>query len=333
MTRPKLSDKIRIVFVHGMSSKPAEPDLRALWVRALAANLSLEAVRDADRFVNDADLFDCAYWADAVPDHLPDPPTAIKGMRRCIDKAVRVRRRHGKKLHVDGRGWTRGRVALFGKDVIDALSTSLRMRPELFRDHLWELQRYHEDSRVADRIRRPLEDRLRECWDAGLRVVLVAHSLGAAVAYDALWRFCHREDPWFRSYRRKRVELLVTLGSPLADPTIQNVMMSGRWLSKRHTGDDTMRRRAWLTNVERWDNYSAMGDYVCQDLDMEKEFFAGMRRDLPHLSGDRLRDFPGLFNPYRELDGTANPHKIFGYLIQPMLAIRLVRLLRGIDRQ
>jgi hypothetical protein len=316
-----------------MSSKPAEPDLLALWGRTLMANLAIEARAAADRITRDDALLTCAYWADAVPDHLPDPPSAVKDMKRCIDRAIRKRRRHGKRLHIDERGWTPARVRLFGKDVIEALSMSLRIRPEMFRDHLWELERYHEDSGVADRIRRPLEDRLRECWDAGLRVIVIAHSLGAAVAYDSLWRFSHREDPEFKRYRRKRVDQLVTLGAPLADPTIQNVMMSGRWLAQRNNGDRTTRRRAWLCNVDRWDNYSAIGDYVCHDLDMEKEFFAGMRRDLPQLQGDELNDFPALFNPYREPDGRPNPHKIFGYLIQPMLATRLVRLLRRIDGQ
>jgi hypothetical protein len=333
VTRPKLSEKVRIVLVHGMSSKPAEPDLLALWGRALLANLAIEAGPASDRITRDDRLLTCAYWADAVPDHLPDPPSAVKDMRRCIDRVLRKRRSLGRRLHVDGSGWTQGRVRTFGKDVIEALSTSLRIRPEMFREHLWELERYHEDSGIADRIRRPLEECLRECWDTGLRVIAIAHSLGAAVAYDALWRFSHREDPEFRRYRHKRVDLLVTLGTPLADPTIQNVMMSGRWLAQRHTGDRTTRRRAWLGNVDRWDNYSAIADYVCHDLDMEKEFFAGMRRDLPHLEDDALNDFPGLFNPYREPDGTPNPHKIFGYLIQPMLATRLVRLLRQIDRQ
>ena len=333
MTRPRLSDKVRIILVHGMSSKPAAPDLLRLWGGTLTANLAIEAGSSADRIAKDPNLMTLAYWADAVPDHLPNTASLVKGMKKGIDKAMRLRRKHGRVLHIDGKGWTRKRVELFGRDAIEALSTSLRLRPEMFRDHLWELQRYHEDSRIADRIRRPLEERLRECWDVGRKVIVVAHSLGAAVAYDSLWRFSHREDPEFSRYRGGRVELLVTLGSPLADPTIQNVMMSGRWLAQRRAGDRTTRRRAWLSNVERWDSYSATGDSVCHDLDMEKEFFTGMRRDMPHLDGDRLRDFPGLFNPYRELDGTPNPHKIFGYLIQPMLAVRLVKLLHQIDRQ
>ena len=43
MTRKKLSDKVRIVLIHGMASKPAEQDLLALWGRTLMSNLAIEA--------------------------------------------------------------------------------------------------------------------------------------------------------------------------------------------------------------------------------------------------------------------------------------------------
>ena len=86
-----------------------------------------------------------------------------------------------------------------------------------------------------------------------------------------------------------------------------------------------------MTNVRRWENYSALGDFVCHGLNMEKEFFDGMLRDLPRLRREDMRDYRELFNPYREPDGTPNPHKIFGYLVQPQLAVRLCRLLREID--
>ena len=88
-----------------------------------------------------------------------------------------------------------------------------------------------------------------------------------------------------------------------------------------------------MTNVLRWENYSALGDYVCHGLDMDREFFQGMRKDLAHLGQADLRDYRDLFNPYREPDGTPNPHKVFGYLVQPKLADRLCRLLRRIDAE
>ena len=333
MKKGLISDRVRILLVHGMASKPAEPEWFELWRRALMENLLMEAGRLAPRLRDDNDLLVSAYWADAIPDHLPELADGLRQMRRSVDQVLESRRRHGRHLHTPREGWNEARVRRFGVEAIESLRASLSLGPEAFRQHLWELERYHADSLIADRIRRPLENRLRECWDANRRVIIISHSLGAAVAYDTLWRFSHRNDPEFRSYRRRRVDLLVTMGAPLADRTIQNVMLSGRWLAERDASTRARRRRAWMTNVQRWDNYSALGDFVCHGLDMEKEFFSRMRQDLPHLEGAQLRDYRDLFNPYRETDGTPNPHKIFGYLVQPKLATRLCRLLRRIDAE
>lgn len=328
-----LSDRVRIVLVHGMASKPAEHVWFKLCRQALMANLAMEAGSFGPRLEDDEALMMSAYWADAIPDHLPDPPEKVRQTRRSIKKLIAVRRRHGARLHTPRQGWTPARVRLFGKDVIEGLRATISIAAETFAEHRWELERYHTDTVIADRIRRPLEDRLRECWDAGRRVVVISHSLGTAVAYDTLWRFSHRNEPEFRAYRRKAVDLLVTMGAPLANRTIQAVMLSGRWLAERDAPTLTRRRRAWMTNVRRWENYSALGDFVCHELDMEKEFFHGMLRDLPHLRRGEMRDYPELFNPYREADGTPNPHKLFGYLVQPKLASRLCHLLREIDAE
>jgi hypothetical protein len=331
MSGSPLSDRVRIVLIHGMASKPAEHVWFDLCRQALLANLVMEADTLGARLENDKALMIPAYWADAIPDHLPDPPDKVRQTRRSITDLMAVRRRYGARLHTPREGWTAARIRLFGKDVIDALRATITIAAETFAQHRWELERYHTDTTIADRIRRPLENRLRECWDAGRRVILVSHSLGSAVAYDALWRFSHRNEPEFRKYRRKKVELLITMGAPLANRIIQTVMLSGRWLAERDAPTLTRRRRAWVTNVRRWENYSALGDYVCHGLDMDKEFFNGMLRDLPHLKRGEMRDYRELFNPYRESDGTPNPHKLFGYLIQPKLASRLCRLLREID--
>jgi hypothetical protein len=333
MRKAPISDKVRILLVHGMAGKPAEPQWFELWRRALMENLLMEAGRLAQRLKDDSDLLVSAYWADAIPDHLPELADRLRQMRQSVDNVVESRRRHGRHLHTPREGWNEARVRRFGVEAIESLRASLSLGPEAFRQHLWELERYHADSLIADRIRRPLENRLRECWEANRRVIIISHSLGAAVAYDTLWRFSHRSDPEFRSYRQHTVDLLVTMGAPLADRTIQNVMLSGRWLAERDASTRARRRRAWMTNVQRWDNYSALGDFVCHGLDMEKEFFSRMRQDLPHLEGAQLRDYRDLFNPYREADGTPNPHKVFGYLVQPKLATRLCRLLRKIDAE
>jgi len=325
------SETIRFVLVHGMACKPPENIWLDLWRNCLLENLRIQDPALGRRLLDDPDLLVSAYWADAVPDHLAELPARIKGLQQSVAALLELRRQHKAGLHVPAGGLTADQYRHFAPHIIEALHAALVFGPSIRSEHGWELDRYHRDSRVADQIRRPLEQRLRECWDQGQRVVILSHSLGGAVAYDVLWRFAHRPEAEFRNYRTRKIDLLITMGAPLAEPHVQEIMLSGRALAKRTAALVGERRQAWLGNVRRWHNYAALGDIVCQDLDMEAHFFAGMRRDLRQYGKDDLRDYRLLFNAYREPEGGPNPHKAFGYLVQPKLAQNLSRLLRETD--
>jgi hypothetical protein len=324
-----LSDRLRVLLVHGMASKPAEQAWLDLWRTCLLENLDLEARGLGRRLAEDEALLVSTYWADAVPDHLPETPERVRGLRRSVAALIDVRRQHRGAFHIPKTGWGDAQLRRFGPAILDALTDSLGIEPALRESHRWELNRYHTDSVVAERIRGPLADRLRENWDAGRRVIVIAHSLGAAVAYDVLWRFCHRTEPEFRTYRKHAVDLLITMGAPLADPEAHEIMLSGRWFAQRRSPRKSQRCRAWLGNVLGWHNYSALGDLVCHGLDMQAEFFAGMCADLDGRRPGDFRDYRRLFNPYRDPDGVANPHKAFGYIVQPKLAQQLIRQFRA----
>ncbi len=324
----RLSDNIRLVLVHGMARKPPQEAWLELWRTCLVESLRVEDPALGRRAAADTDLMMPAYWADAVPDHLAELPARVEALNGAVAALVQARRKHKADLHVPATGLTPAQHRNFGPHIIEALHAALVFGPAIRRSHLWELERYHKDSNVADQIRRPLEQTLRRCWDEGVQVVVLAHSLGVAVAYDVLWRFSHRPEPEFSDYRRKKVDLFASMGAPLTEPEVQQVMLSGRALAGRSAVSAAERRLAWLCNVRRWHNYRALGDIVCQHLDMEAQFFSGMRRDLRQHKAADFRDYGGLFNPYREPEGGPNPHKGFGYLVQPKLAKHLAWILR-----
>src|SRR5690606_41612919 len=83
-------------------------------------------------------------------------------------------------------------------------------RPEL-RLTMREVLRYFSDEDgIASEIRGLLKTVLRQSWRADERVLLIGHSLGSVIAYDTLWELSREDgDPG-------RVELFMTLGSPLA---------------------------------------------------------------------------------------------------------------------
>ncbi|ROR35044.1 hypothetical protein [Inmirania thermothiophila] len=314
----------RILLVHGLASKPPARDLHALWTRCLTANLRAEAPQ-AVASLGRADLealFETVYWANAVPSHLEDPPEAVAALRRAVDRVIRERRRRGGDFHIRPGARFKAFVKDRAVDLVDALSTALTIKDEVVQKVLEEVRLYAHDQYVADRIRAPLEQALRRAWDEGAEVAVLAHSMGTFVAYDVLWRFSWRSEPEYAAYRDRRVALFATLGSPLGDREVQRLLFGERYRGEA---------RRFPVNVRRWHNYAALGDIVAHDSTLTDDFFAPMRSlGLLGPEEEATRDYVRLANPYvSPRTGRPNPHKSYGYLVQPKLAKWLGRFLEA----
>lgn len=325
-----LHQRLRIILIHGMAEKPPEPKWLDLWRYMLTTSIGVEDKEVAAALQADPAVFVSAYWASVIPHHVGEPPSRIRATRKSAEQVLALRRKWKEKMHISSSGWGEPELRRFGPAIVDALCQSLRVQPELRERNLAELRRFHTNPTIAERVHRPLEDRLRDAWDNDCKVVIVAHSLGAGIAYDALWRFSHRPEPELARYRRRKVDLLITMGSPLGDSSVGEVLLCGRWFLERHSPDPLLRSRAWPHNIAHWHNYSAMGDLVCHGLDMDAQYFAALRRDVKGYSEADFRDYRRLFNPYREPGDVANPHKACGYLAQPKLAAQLSRFVRSV---
>ncbi|MEE9218879.1 MAG: hypothetical protein V3U98_07400 [Acidobacteriota bacterium] len=319
----RLTERACIIFVHGLASKPPQAVLHALWKKALVENIRTDSRRLAAAMESNPDLFRFAYWANAVPDHIEDSPAYVRKLRRAVAAVISERRRAGKSLHISRSGWVRAKIKKFGHGIVGSLAGALSVKDNVISEHMREVRLYRGDQHVADRIRGPLERELREAWSAGKQVVIIAHSMGTFVSYDVLWRFSHRSESAYRSFRDRSVDLFITVGSPLGDATLRDFMLIERWKRALKSESREDRRRYFPTNVRRWQNYCAYADVVCHDSTLEDDFFVGLRRDVGGYGPGDLRDYVRLYNPYRGTDGKPNPHKSYGYLIQPKLSQKL----------
>lgn len=165
--------------------------------------------------------------------------------------------------------------------------------------HLRDLRRYVMNRNgVAEAIRGMLKERLREAHAAGRPILLIAHSMGSVIAFEALWQLsrAHREP--------MRVDLLLTMGSPLGQRYIQNRL-------KNRDAIGTVR---YPDNIARWINLSAVGDLTAIDPQLETDFGEMVEAGLVETIDDRL-----IYNWFR-LDGELNTHSEYGYLINPETA-------------
>lgn len=319
---PRTSDA-RIIFVHGLASKPPEAKLIELWKKALVENLRVDSKTLASSLEKAPDLFRSAYWANAVPDHIEDSSVYMKKLEKAVDAVIRIRRDAGKSLHISKAGWVGAKVKKFGQGVVYSLAAALTLKDNVVSENIREVSLYRTDQYVADRIREPLERELSDAWKSGKQPVIIAHSMGSFVAYDVLWRFSHRSEALYRRHRKDKVGLLITMGSPLGDSALRDFMLIERWKKALKSRSREERRRYYPTNIRRWQNYCAYGDIVCHDSTLDDDFFEGLRSDVGGYGRNDLRDYLRLYNPYVCTDGSRNPHKSYGYLIQPKLSQKL----------
>ena len=302
--------KYKIIFVHGLASKPPSKYLLDKWKRCLIENIGCYDKKLAKNMKNKSeDLFHMAYWANVIPNHIEDKPGMSK---KSVNEIIKLRKRRGDKFHVSNVSakirnfWKR-----LGLDAANIVTNVLTVKDDVAKRLMIELKLYSDDSYIAEHIREKVEKPLREALLGNRKVALVSHSMGTFVAYDVLWRFSHRRDA--KDMWKKRVSLFVTLGSPLGDKMIQGFMLGKRYGNEQKKG--------LPKNIDCWANFSALGDIVSHDQTLTDDF-KNMKK-LKLLK--KFRDYRGLYNPYRNKEGKINPHSACGYLLQPKLAKTIFR--------
>lgn len=285
----------RIIFVPGKNPKPLPAVHRALLWRSL-----LGGVRHADpalaATLSDAqDCFHLVAWNDlyyrqikAVEDDLPwidvllEKSAADERDRR---EALNWRHRWARRLYVLADrfpfliGWLPGAEA---------------------RRTIHETDRYFSNHHgIGSQVRELLKADLRRMFAAGDRVMVIGHSMGSIIAYDALWELWHGEG------NPGRIDLFLTLGSPLGM----------RYVRKRLVGGGEAPGRRFPGNIRRWQNAAAQGDLTALGYVFKRVFAGMLARGLTESIDDLRGD---LFTYFRNQHGL-NVHRSYGYLAHPLI--------------
>lgn len=166
------------------------------------------------------------------------------------------------------------------------------------------------------KVRLRLKEKLCAMMDRGDKIVLISHGTGSVVAYDVLWQLSH--DPDLKEqYGDKKVELWMTLGSPLGDANIR----------KRLLGAQEKSTAKFPVNVISWHNVAAEDDYTCYDNTLADDF----KMMLQQRMVSAVHDYK-VFNLAVRY-GKSNPHSSIGYYIHPRVSKILVDWLKEGDAQ
>ncbi len=190
------------------------------------------------------------------------------------------------------------RLDRFLFSVADLFPTLIPLLPKPLRMTTEETRRYFENQdNIARKIRELLKQVLRSLLADTKKVLLIGHSLGSVIAYDALWELSHVEK------LTGKIDRFLTLGSPLGMNYVQRRLM----------GADERGRQRYPTNVRRWVNVSAVGDLTALDTTIGDDF--GEMRGLGIL--ESIEDHcDGIYNFFHNEEGL-NSHRSYGYLVNP----------------
>lgn len=156
------------------------------------------------------------------------------------------------------------------------------------------------DSEFGTNVRAKMIDPLKRAMNRGDKIMVISHSLGTMIAYDTFWKFC-RTAEYRPKYSNKKIDVWVTLGSPLGDETVK----------KNLKGANADGSRRYPSNISRWDNVAAEDDFISHDSRLANDY-----KDMyKYRLIDDIHDHKVYNLAVR--DGDSNPHHGAGYLISP----------------
>lgn len=295
-----------IILIHGRSPKPPRAALRRLWIDGLRAGLKRDHPRTL-RKLGDARI-EFIYYGDvsnAFFDARGTPTPDDSASRRDTLEQLRG---HARRDFFDEGIYNGlpGKTAMkeFLADVFAGPLALLGVSQPLIEHVAPDMREYWNfDSRFGSDVRYPAIAPLKRAMARDDRIMIVAHSLGSLIAWDTLWKFS-RTGEYRPRYTDIKVDLLVTLGSPLGDETVK-----GRLKGARASG-----ARRYPSNLRRWVNLAAEDDFICHDQNVANDY-AEM---CDHGLVDEIQDVR-IFN-LAVRDGFSNPHHGVGYLIHPEMA-------------
>lgn len=296
-----------IIFVPGMKPKPEPEKHRTQLWRALS-----EGIRRVDPALA-ADIADCsdcltlADWTWLFYNAHSDIEADLPAIESLLAK-------HGptERDVAESRSWSK-RLLRFAYILGDFLPFLIpHIANENLQVTLGDVRRYLQNkANIGRRIRRRVEMRLEAAWLDHRPVLLIGHSLGSVIAWDALWELSRLDG------RDGRVDLFMTLGSPL-----------GQRFVKRHLkGCDAEGLRRYPDNIRRWVNIAAIGELTA----LERSF----RRDFGEMESggltEAIEDYEVL-NFFRK-DGELNVHSEYGYLVNRTTGGIIADWWRGVATQ
>ena len=283
----------RIIFVPGISPKPPPQSHREQVLRCLWRGVGRADPAVAQDIQAQPEVLSLAAWNPLYYQSFRQLDRDISWIDALLEKSGPTREEVRAAL-----GW-RVKLAWAAHRLADLLPRLIPMLPyPAAQQTIAETARYFRNANnIGEEVREQLMAPLRRMFADGDRVLLIGHSMGSVIAYDALWEL------WHKVHNTGRIDMLLTLGSPLGM----------RFTQKRLLGAGAVGAARYPGNIRRWVNVAARGDLTALHPYLGREYKPmvelGLTQSIVDIHGD-------VFNYFRDERGL-NVHRAYGYLVNP----------------
>ncbi|WP_425092804.1 hypothetical protein [Tropicimonas sp. S265A] len=321
----------RIILIHGRSTKPAKARFAKLQRQALLQGLRRADPVKAEKVANGEVSVDYVYYGDinnrilrealaCHKDTLTDndpafdaapslPDTGYAEAINQLSALGRFDRRAYRKVLAENTDLRFVDNAARAVSTLAALATGALLNEVAIKLATADMGAYLMRRAVGSAVRERLQTPLKRALKAGDDICLISHSMGCIVAYDVLWKFSRMSE--YRDVRAggNRIANWITLGCPLGEAGVKAYLYDA---NERAYEGGTDKHPKHI--VRRWENIAARDDFISHDATMRGDY-----RDMTRFGYvDSIRD-QRIYNCWTK-DGTSNPHKFYGYLVNPVTA-------------
>ena len=284
-------DQPHIIFVPGKNPKPLSEQHHALLWRVLLEGVHRAEPQIADDLSQHIDNFKLIAW-NYLYYHVS------KDINRDLPWIDALLNQHAPtEQDIKDATATHRKLDRLLYSIVDYFPFLLKLLPSELQSTAEEMKRYFKNkNNIACDVRETLKQELRPILKNTNKVLLIGHSMGSVIAYDALWELSHIE------HLPGKIDLL-TIGSPLGMNYVQH-----RLIGNEYTGI-----KKYPTNIRNWINISAEGDVTALDRIFSDDF--GEMRELNII--ESIKDHcEGIYNFFHN-DKGLNCHRSYGYLVNP----------------
>ena len=291
-----------IFLIHGRHFKPPKASLKRLWLEALRFGIERDHPDKLPAF--DGARKEFIYYGDVSNKELGSPGYDDTAARReTLNELKKYEKKDFNKTtyeRLPGKAaWKEGLA-----DTFAGFLSTIRLSERFVEAVAPDMRQYwNPDSRYGTEVRYPIIGPLKRAMRRGDEIMVISHSLGTMISYDTFWKFC-RYGEYRPEFTGKKIDLWITLGSPLADETVKRYL-------KGAGASDYWR---YPDNIVRWVNVAAEDDYISHDGKVADDYSAMKKLGLIESITDKR-----IYN-LAVRNGKSNPHHGAGYLIDPDVA-------------